>query len=286
MTRGRPCFNILTLALVLGLLLSATAAGVERFPPPDFVNHKLPEMTQPPPAQDLTDAIHVAALAAGLLVATWLALKRRSRRGLAILSVASLGYFGFYLAGCVCPIGSIQDVTAGLADSGFVLPLAVILIFLLPLVFALFVGRVFCSSVCPLGAIQDLILLRPVRLPLWIQYPLSLLPYFYLALAVLLAALGGGFVICEYDPFVSFFRLGGWTNILFYGGALLLVGLFVGRPYCRFLCPYGALLGLCSRVARWRVSITPNQCVSCRQCRGACPFGAIEPPTQEGGSRE
>jgi ferredoxin len=56
------------------------------------------------------------------------------------------------------------------------------------------------------------------------------------------------------------------------------LGLFVGRPYCRFLCPYGALLRLTAAVAKWRVRITPDICTQCRLCADSCPYGVIREP--------
>jgi ferredoxin len=109
---------------------------------------------------------------------------------------------------------------------------------------------------------------------------------------VLFAATGSAFLICEYDPFVSFFRLlpisrpgvaadafGGSTGMLILGGCFIAAGLFIGRPYCRWLCPYGAILKLLARAAKWRVAITPDECVRCRLCEDSCPFGAIRKPT-------
>jgi NAD-dependent dihydropyrimidine dehydrogenase PreA subunit len=61
------------------------------------------------------------------------------------------------------------------------------------------------------------------------------------------------------------------------GLLLLLAGVFVARPYCRFLCPFGVLLNWTSRLSRWHVTITPDECVTCRLCENACPFGAIRP---------
>jgi NAD-dependent dihydropyrimidine dehydrogenase PreA subunit len=67
-------------------------------------------------------------------------------------------------------------------------------------------------------------------------------------------------------------------NILVFGGCLLLIGVFIGRPYCRFLCPYGVILRQLSRLSRRRVTITPDDCIRCRLCEESCPFGAIKKP--------
>ena len=87
-------------------------------------------------------------------------------------------------------------------------------------------------------------LLKPVKVPPWLEQALSVLPYIYLGAGVLFAATGSAFIICQYDPFVPIFRMSGRSLMVLCGAALLLLGVFVGRPYCRFLCPYGALLKL------------------------------------------
>jgi len=65
------------------------------------------------------------------------------------------------------------------------------------------------------------------------------------------------------------------------GVCFLLIGMFVGRPYCRFVCPLSILLRQFSRLSKRRVTITPDRCISCRLCEDACPFGAILGPTAE-----
>jgi ferredoxin len=126
--------------------------------------------------------------------------------------------------------------------------------------------------------LQDLVLLKPLKVPPWLEQGLSILPYIYLGAGVLFAATGSTFLFCQYDPFVPLFRMNGRWVMVLTGAALLLLGVFVGRPYCRFLCPYGALLKLGAILARWRVRVTPNFCTQCRLCETSCPFGAMREP--------
>ena len=234
-----------------------------------------------PPAPDspLWEWANVAVLVVALGLATYSALVSRSRRGLFLLAIASLVWFGFVRQGCVCPIGATQNVTLALFDPGYAIPATVVAIFVLPLVFTLFFGRTFCAAVCPLGAMQELVTVRPVRVPTWLDHALGLLPYMYLGLAVIFAATGTAFVICRYDPFVAMFRLSGDVNMLMFGGSLLVLGMFVGRPYCRYLCPYGGILAVLSKVSKWHARIPPEDCIQCRLCEDSCPYGAIQPPT-------
>lgn len=272
--------------VVVSLILCGVALGLERFPPPDFVetNHQMPsidQITDVKPRQDIYEYIDVAVLLAALGLSSYLVLKKRSRRLIFGLMVFSLVYFGFWREGCVCSIGAIQNVILSVFDPDYAIPIAAALFFLLPLVFTLFFGRAFCAAVCPLGAIQDLVLLKPVSVPRWLENVLRLFAYIYLGAAILFAATGSAFVICRYDPFISMFRLSGSLNILVLGACFLVVGVFIGRPYCRFFCPYGVILRQFSRLSRRRVTITPDECIQCRLCENSCPFGAIREPMAE-----
>ena len=260
--------------LWLALAVSATAA--ERFPPPDFgPDYVYPQSSQAPARMGWLAWLDTGVLVGALALASAIAYRWRSRRAMAWLSVGSLAYFGFYRKGCVCPIGAIQNVAQAIFDSSYVIPLTVIAFFALPLLFAIAFGRVFCGGVCPLGAIQDVVLLKPLKVPRWLDRGLSSLRYYYLGLAVLFAAAGANYLICQYDPFVSFFRLSARFSIWVWSAALLSLSLFVGRPYCRYLCPYGALLGLFSRFSLRRVTTTPDRCIVCGLCRDACAFNAL-----------
>ena len=254
---------------------------VDTAPQPDAIGggYKTPAVQKPLPRAYWLQVLDVALLAAAMGVSVWLVLKRRDRKWLVALTAGSLAYFGFYRQGCICPIGSIQNVAVALTDPRYSIPMVVTATFVLPLVVALFFGRAFCGGVCALGAIQELVVLKPIQTPRRLDQALGLLKYVYLGVAILFAikpALARDFVICRFDPFVGFFRREGAPHMLLIGGAFLVAGMFIGRPYCRYLCPYGALLSWCTRLAHRGVTITPDKELDCGLCASACPYGAVK----------
>ena len=114
-----------------------------------------------------------------------------------------------------------------------------------------------------------------MQVPRRLDRALGLLKYVYLGLAILFAvkpALARDFLICRFDPFVGFFRRTGAPHMLIMGGVFLLAGMFIGRPYCRYLCPYGGLLAWCTRLARRGVTITPDKELDCGSVHGSLPL--------------
>jgi polyferredoxin len=267
-------------SIILLLLFIAVPAYAEfRFPMPEFASgYEHPAVHTPAPSNAMV-GWDVAVLIGALALASFLVLKRRRRKEILLLTLFSMVYFGFIRNGCICSVGSVQNMIAGIADSTYGVPLTVLIFFAAPLIFALFFGRVFCAAVCPLGAIQEAVAFKPVKVPPAVEKVLSIFPFIYLGLTVLSVVMGSGFIICRYDPFVGFFRLGASFTMLIFGIVMLVLGVFVARPYCRFLCPYGVLLNWCSKLSRRHAVITPSDCITCKLCADSCPYNAINEPT-------
>lgn len=283
--------------ILVAVFLFCFAGDLEaaaRNPPPVFeTDYELPHTVTPGPAASViiknaeisitftAAAYTVFLVLAGLAVHRW-----RSRKILFCLAICSVLILGFFLRGCPCPVGMFQNLIQAVADPSATVSWTVVFLFVLPLLAALFWGRIFCSSVCPLGAIQELTTIKNLPVSDQIEHILGLFRYFFLGIGIFCVVVGLGFIVCRFDPFIGFFRYSGLYPILIFSGIVLVTGFFIGRPFCRFLCPYGALLGVCGSLAARKVTMTPGKCEQCRLCEHVCPYNAILPPTTELTARE
>ena len=261
------------------LTLFAVLQAQDRFPKPDFESgYQYPDIQYYIPNEILWTAIDVVMLTALMSLVAWVVIKKRTRKSIIWVSIISVAYFGFFRNGCVCSIGSIQNVALSLFDDSYAMPLPVLLFFILPVIFAFLFGRVFCAGVCPFGALQEFVNIRNYKLSKALSTVLGIIPWIYLIFAVVFAITQSRFIICRFDPFVGIFRLGGDVVLITFGILLLITAIFTGRPFCRFICPYGVLLGLFSRVSIWNIKLTKKTCINCELCHNACPVDAIQPP--------
>ena len=252
---------------------------ISRFPKPDFESgYVYPEQQHIIPNEALWSYIDIAMLVLLMSFVAWAVIKKQVRVPVIITSVISVAYFGFFRHGCVCSIGAVQNVALALVNDSYSMPLFVLLLFILPIIFALFFGRVFCAGVCPFGALQDLVNIKNYKLSKAVTSVLGIFPWIYLGFAVLFAITNSRFIICRFDPFVGIFRLGGEFPLILFGVLLLIFSIFTGRPFCRFICPYGAILSLFSKISFFRIKITKKNCIKCQLCHNACPVDAIRPP--------
>jgi len=145
----------------------------------------------------------------------------------------------------------------------------------------------FCGWLCPIGTLSEYLwklgrstFRRNFPLPRWLDLPLRglkylLLAFFAFAVFTMSAAAIAEFLTTPYGLIVdvrmlNFFRyLGGTAAFVILG--LIVASIFVQNFWCRYLCPYGALLGLAALASPLRIERREPACIDCAKCAKACP---------------
>lgn len=149
-------------------------------------------------------------------------------------------------------------------------------------------AKSFCSHVCPVGTVSEglgklgeRLLGATWRLPGWLDYPLRSLKY--LLLLFFLWAVLFSMDVAAVRAFLDspYNRVADVKMLLFFAspsrltvaalGVLVVGSALVRDLWCRYLCPYGALLGLLGRLAPLKVTRDASRCTDCRACTRVCP---------------
>ena len=192
-----------------------------------------------------------------------------------------------------CPIGALQAVIGShkyqvaLYVSGTIM------------LFGAIMGRAVCSFLCPFGLLQDL--LHKIPFPKKIQTfvgdkVLRYLKYVILVVFVILLPMFVVDIVGQASPYFckyicpSGIFLGGiplvMTNpmlrdalgFLFTWKTLILIitvvlSIIIYRPFCKYLCPLGAIYGLCNKVSITGLRVEKYKCVNCGKCKAVCKMG-------------
>jgi Pyruvate/2-oxoacid:ferredoxin oxidoreductase delta subunit len=155
------------------------------------------------------------------------------------------------------------------------------------LAIGLFLKKAFCSWMCPIGTLSESLWLlgkklfrRNININRWLDYPLRSLKYLLLLFFVVSiwqmdVQTLKLFIASPYNKMadvkmymffadISTFAL--WTIII-----LMVFSLFIKNFWCRYLCPYGALLGALSWLSPLKITRNKTTCVDCELCTKACP---------------
>jgi polyferredoxin len=168
-------------------------------------------------------------------------------------------------------------------------PSALVLLSIFVLI-TLILKKGFCSWICPFGLLSDilnklhrLIFDRQLRLPRWLDYPLRSLKYLVLLFFVYAVFVQMNLMDLKNFIYSPYNRVADIKMLYFFTKMsdttlwilVLLVGLSLAIPYfwCRFLCPYGALLGAMSWLSPFKIHRNTISCIDCEKCSKVCPAG-------------
>jgi polyferredoxin len=186
------------------------------------------------------------------------------------------------------PIASLMNLKAWVA-TGQLPPSHAAGMFLLVafLAIAWLLRKSFCSWLCPVGTISEWLWRlgketfgRTWALPRWLDIPLRSLKYILLGLFLYAVGSMTALQIRQFldSPYgvvadvkmMNFFRHMGLATAVTLG-VLVLLSVFVQNFWCRYLCPYGAMLGLTSLFSPLRIRREASLCIDCAKCAKACP---------------
>ncbi len=147
--------------------------------------------------------------------------------------------------------------------------------------------KAFCSWMCPIGTLSESLWMlgqkifkRNFTVWRWLDYPLRSLKYFLLAFFVYAI---GTMSVMDLETFINspYNKVADIKMYLFFAGitpfalytilGLMTASIFIKNFWCRFLCPYGALLGLSGMLAPFRITRMKESCIDCELCTKVCP---------------
>lgn len=183
-----------------------------------------------------------------------------------------------------CPLGSLQN---SLSAYKFKFPYYVLGLLLF---FGALMGRLVCGFLCPFGFLQDLLHKIPFFKKVKAFKGDKILRYFkYVILIFLVIVLP---ICVKLTPFfckyicpsgtlagillslsnTRLYRLFGslfaWKICVL--SIIILIGIIIFRPFCKYLCPLGAIYGLCNKISVYRMECDTSSCTNCGKCAKAC----------------
>ena len=187
----------------------------------------------------------------------------------------------------LCPFGGVVTIYQYATTGTFVQKIheSAFILMIIGFVLAILFGPVFCGWVCPLGTFQEWIAglgrklfgkrrynhFVPEKADKWLRY----FRYIVLAWVVFMTATTSTLVFSNIDPYFALFNF--WTSEVAIGGVVVLgviiaASLFIERPWCKYACPYGAVIGISNLFRIFRIRRNESTCNMDHVCDITCPM--------------
>jgi len=185
------------------------------------------------------------------------------------INLASVIVLGFVLGSVLSPSNAVQNAL-------ILFNVAFLVLFLIPLILTLFFGRAYCGYICPVGSLQELVSFRKTRRRVSekLDRILKFVKYGLLLFVGVLTIIRGQ-PAGNMSMITPLFTFTGVAAAFIASIGLLAVSAFYYRPYCRYICPYGAVMALVTKLSIVRVRVD-DSCIDCKLCDKECGMVAIK----------
>ncbi|WMJ83251.1 4Fe-4S binding protein [Oscillospiraceae bacterium LTW-04] len=194
----------------------------------------------------------------------------------------------------ICPFGGVATIYEFITTGGFIQKIhnSSFILMILSVITAVLFGTIFCGYICPFGSFQEWIgklgkKLFPKKynqtVPQKLDSTLRYLRYVVLIMVVYHTASTAKLVFQSIDPYYALFNF--FTDEVAVSayimlGLIMVLSLFIERPWCKYLCPYGAFLSLFNPIRVFKLKRNKSTCVGCKKCDRVCPMN-IEVSSKE-----
>ncbi|MCK5396832.1 MAG: 4Fe-4S binding protein [Thermoplasmata archaeon] len=209
-----------------------------------------------------------AIVSIGILAYLFNAGKFTRKTGYIFLVLAVI--LGFLVFSPMFPV-QIQTLILGeeIAGVPFMLPLIMLVVVTL---LAMTLGRVFCGYLCPIGAAQELAYSLPGKKYLKGHKKITMSIRGLFFVAVLMVGIFMSLGLVDLLGPGAFFKMDYLVLTFWIFVGILVVSIFVYRPFCRTACPYGVFLSLAASKSMFKIRRN-EKCMDCGKCEKVCPTG-------------
>jgi len=197
---------------------------------------------------------------------------------LALISTASIH--------ALCPFGGVVSIYSAIASDSLVRKIhqSSMVLMYIGFALALIAGPAFCGWVCPVGSFQEWVSKAGRKifkkkfnqwLPTRTDKILRYLRYAVLVWVVYVTATSAFLIFEAYDPYFALFNF--WTGEVVISayvilGLVIVLSMAIERPFCKYACPYGAVLGIFNLFRIFRIKRQAASCIKCYKCDNVCPM--------------